>query len=655
MTAITKTGTYGGPFSKLTSGRYNGKTIATAFQQAILIQEFDLWREGYAGAVVEILKEGTTTKASVYTDLNLSSITANPQVLITKTVGTVTFGKFETSVYTPDAYYLRINGVESTGVFYPGLRTLQNEDASGADVKSSKGGIARELDDRAGDTIHVLDFGNFLQTDGSSTQNTATLTAAIGVASAANGGEVILPAGTYQISTISLPANVVIRGQGMNATVIQSRESGNVVTVTGSDAGLADMTLDGVNLTAGSVGLYGVGKSRVRLTQCVIKRFETGVKMRGGADHHYTNLFVDSCLTGLELRGDTDATSTAGGSAFTDLTWNGGAVTNTTVQGLYLRYIDAVCQGLTIRDINFTSNVGTAALNIEGAQQIIFEDLIFTGNTVRHILTADVTANTVENIDFLSCEWTDSEIKLGGSCKDCIFDRPIFAGVLSVNLNNPTFPIMVRDSREASTITLAGNTEKLTRWNTINSGTYKGQTTATVTVATVFRRVLNPGEIINLDVRATAVQENSAGYGTISKTACAYQPGAQLNFVAQTGNFALGQIVTGGTSGAKGLLQAQTDAGVTGTLNLIRVSGTFQNNEALTDPLGGAATAQGAITLQNSLIIVPVQTDYFAQSAGATSWDVDVTTTAQEVQVKARGVTTGTVDWVVAVRANIVT
>lgn len=67
-----------------------------------------------------------------------------------------------------------------------------------------------------------------------------------------------------------------------------------------------------------------------------------------------------------------------------------------------------------------------------------------------------------------------------------------------------------------------------------------------------------------------------------------------LSFDAQTGNFTVGQVVTGTTSGAFGTLERQTDAGTTGTLYLRGISGgPFQNNEAITDPLGGAAVVDG--------------------------------------------------------------
>lgn len=63
-----------------------------------------------------------------------------------------------------------------------------------------------------------------------------------------------------------------------------------------------------------------------------------------------------------------------------------------------------------------------------------------------------------------------------------------------------------------------------------------------------------------------------------------------LAYDGQSGNFTVGQVVTGGTSNATGTIVADVDAGAAGVLELSGVVGTFQNNEAITDPITGAAT-----------------------------------------------------------------
>lgn len=67
-----------------------------------------------------------------------------------------------------------------------------------------------------------------------------------------------------------------------------------------------------------------------------------------------------------------------------------------------------------------------------------------------------------------------------------------------------------------------------------------------------------------------------------------------LNFDGQTGDFTVGLTVTGGTSGATGVIVRVSDSGTTGTLYLNNVSGTFQDNETITDTSTGSALANGA-------------------------------------------------------------
>ncbi len=68
-----------------------------------------------------------------------------------------------------------------------------------------------------------------------------------------------------------------------------------------------------------------------------------------------------------------------------------------------------------------------------------------------------------------------------------------------------------------------------------------------------------------------------------------------LAYDAQSGDFTAGLTVTGGTSGATGVIVSDTDDGTTGTLVLSNVVGVFQDNEAITDSSTGAATVDGVI------------------------------------------------------------
>lgn len=73
----------------------------------------------------------------------------------------------------------------------------------------------------------------------------------------------------------------------------------------------------------------------------------------------------------------------------------------------------------------------------------------------------------------------------------------------------------------------------------------------------------------------------------------------QLGYDAETDPFTEGEIVTGGTSSAEGLIWrvVESETPGEGILLLTNVTGTFEDDEALTDAEGGAATADGGPTV----------------------------------------------------------
>lgn len=69
-----------------------------------------------------------------------------------------------------------------------------------------------------------------------------------------------------------------------------------------------------------------------------------------------------------------------------------------------------------------------------------------------------------------------------------------------------------------------------------------------------------------------------------------------LAYDGQTGNFAVGEIVTGRVTGAQGTVVTDTDGGASGTLILKNVIGAFQDNEALTGSVAGVAVVNGTLS-----------------------------------------------------------
>lgn len=70
----------------------------------------------------------------------------------------------------------------------------------------------------------------------------------------------------------------------------------------------------------------------------------------------------------------------------------------------------------------------------------------------------------------------------------------------------------------------------------------------------------------------------------------------ELNYDAQSGDFTVGQVVTGTNSGAFGTIISDVDGGATGILRLNNITGAFQDDEPITDPITGAAVVDGVLS-----------------------------------------------------------
>lgn len=69
-----------------------------------------------------------------------------------------------------------------------------------------------------------------------------------------------------------------------------------------------------------------------------------------------------------------------------------------------------------------------------------------------------------------------------------------------------------------------------------------------------------------------------------------------IDYDAETSPFTEGETLTGGTSAATAVIVKVIDNGTDGTLWVNNVSGTFQNDETITDGAGGSATEDGTAT-----------------------------------------------------------
>lgn len=81
-----------------------------------------------------------------------------------------------------------------------------------------------------------------------------------------------------------------------------------------------------------------------------------------------------------------------------------------------------------------------------------------------------------------------------------------------------------------------------------------------------------------------------------------------LNYDSKTDAFTVGSVLTGGTSGARAKIVANTDNGTTGTLKLKMLTATdFSTGETITDAAGGSATVNGAVTKQGPWMTLAVR------------------------------------------------
>lgn len=102
----------------------------------------------------------------------------------------------------------------------------------------------------------------------------------------------------------------------------------------------------------------------------------------------------------------------------------------------------------------------------------------------------------------------------------------------------------------------------------------------------------------------------------------------RLNYDAQTVNWgAPGITVTGGTSGATGVLYRDFDSGTTGYLWLTSVTGTFQDNETITASTG-SATANGlAVIVSPAITGIALSSLSYLASHNSRIWAVEKNST----------------------------
>jgi hypothetical protein len=583
----------------------------------VRISEFDTWQAGYGLATVSVFNAGTTDLAAIFIDETCETGAANPQTLAERTDGDISYGKFSQPLYTQASYQLLINSIDETGVVRPPLVTLSGADASLATAIAAGGSQAATLASHLARRIDVRDFGAFIAVGGvgaSASTNNATLAAALAEAASAGAGFVEAPPGTYQVTTFTVPRGVVLRGQDKVATTLQSTAASAVATIGGSRAGFANLTLDGVTLVGGSIGIYAANKDEIVLDNVEIKRFATGIDRRGGARCAWLNADVSNCSTGAKLYGDA---ASGNGAACSFNSWTGGRVELCGTNGIDLRNIDRDCTHNLFANLIFDTNTATA-LKLVGARGTTLRDCQWTGNTTDLDIsdqTPATTSNTVIGLDIEGGEMSGGALALAGNLETIKFAQVTLTGI-TATLTSPLHNLLIEDCRETS-VTIAGDA---TAWRRNRTGNYSAASVVTtdITPTKLWATTLVPGQHIYLTAKVIGRRRNSPDYVFSFRSRSARRPGSQLGYQLQTGNFTLGTTLTGGTSGATARVVNDVDAGATGTLTLYNIVGTFVNGEIITDGVGGSATANGAVVDKRSVILTSRSLLYDGQTVNFT-------------------------------------
>lgn len=608
---------------------------------AIRIPDFDTYREGYGSATITVYKAGTTVVASLFADEAGTIPLANPQTLTTTTINNRTFGRWAQPVYVNESYYWDANAQQQSGAARIPLFTLDGANGNDLLVTAEGGTVARALSEHAGQFILVENFGTL---DNSSANNTTVIQAAIGAAAALGGGYVILPAGIYPVNSLTLPAAVVLVGAGRGITTLQMPVSADFLTMAGDRSGFADITLDGVSKQSGSVGVKAINRARLYIRDAEVKRFDTGLYLKGGTFNDWRGLIVTDHNTGLKLHGDT----TDSGSAFQFNIWDGGEISICTTIGVDLSYESAECSHNALNHIKFSANA--TAVRVNGARFTEINDPLFTGNTIDVDLRDDDAVNvknTVVGFKIAHGYITGGTIKLRDTMQDTILQSVDIRGV-TIDLTTPKNALKLENCTEDTSTTITGDGTKLVRNFSNLNGLSRGVTTGS-SATKAWSLKLDPGEMCAGIAFVTGKQRNGTDKASYIISFTAQRAPSTLAYDAQTSNFTVGNVLTGATSGATARIIADSDSGLTGTLTLHSIAGEFVDNELIGDGAGGAAQVNGALVAGSVSIL---DQDVLSTSETDATWAATLVGTVEECEVQVTGAAAKTIDWVVSVYAS---
>ncbi len=612
--------------------------------QSIRIQEFDTWRPGYAGASVRVYQAGTTTNASLFYNPDLTGAAPNPITLETKTVDGVEFGRFAQPLYVGVPYQVLVDGVELTGIQRLPVYDLAGADVSESVATSARGTVSRTIEEWLDDVVHVAAFGAL---GVNATTNTTILTTAIGVAAAQGGGEVLVPAGTYPFNTLSIPQGVILRGQGARTTILQSTQGQEVITLAGNYSGLHSIQIDGQVQTAGSVGVYAVGRTGLVLRDTIIDGFVKGVEYRGAQAPIFENVDVVNCDQGADIRGDTDAGDSGDGGTVQGLRWIGGRIADNTTFGLRLLHQDAAIERVDLRNLIFDTNVG-AALKIEGAQMVQVAQSRWLSNTACLSIEdgADDDKTEASLITFDQALFQTGTITFAETCEKIMFRACDFDDV-DINFAVPANNILFLDCIERVTTTATGNTDRLTRTSNFRVQETFGVTTD-ATPTNAWKINLASGQHVRARARVIGRARTGPNTASYEFNGGAVRESSRMNFVSPSGSLVAGLIITGNTSGATARAVVIEQATPPFYIDIRDVVGTFINGETVTFSDAKTCVLSSAEVLGN-IVLTGTVTQVAPTFESNSAWNATFVTDGDYFYVQVTGEASLTVEWFVQV------
>lgn len=615
--------------------------------KARLVRPFDHWVPGYEGATVYVYEADGTTLAKLYYDIAATNPAPNPQVLDTLDTGCGRAGKFQQSVYTTASQWNPyVFGRHSLGIYDGTIDDLVGTDLSGSVVKVH-GQPGARLDDLHSLTVHVNQFGQ-IETNAAEA-NTTLITRALAHVASLGGGEVHLPAGAIHFTPFVLPAKTRLRGQGAGVTYLICRSATNIIGLTASDTGLIELTVDGEVATPNSVGLWLGQAERVQLDRVTVQRFDIGISCRGGRDHIWNLLSLVGNTKAGQLWGNTQDTVSENDAELRGIVWTGGLITGHASTGLEIKRAISgkAVNRILLRGVRFQSNLAEALI-LRSAQLVSFEGCSFTANTkhalIEHNSLLSPSVSTRE-VQFFGCTFDNGTVHCKGESRITIF-RACRFGQHTWQLAAPTLGIRLVNCIDiGAPATISGPETLIYRDDDANQGCTVVETDdATATDA--WALYLEPGQTVGMEAHVVCRGTNNSEKAYYISRVAASRPAATLDYDGQTANFTLGEIITGATSGAKATVVSQTDGGATGTINLVRISGTFIDNELLTGSLTGRAFVDGVINVTDVSVLDQIDTTIYESDAAL---DCGWVGPAQEIKLQVTGLASKKIEWNVRV------